>query len=492
MKERLIEVEDNSTTTAYDTAPVWTAGYCQPVHRVTNEHIDKRRGSTPNPCIVCNHVAEIRRLFDYADNIGADFVAPAITPGWFRCPTAKARCAVFSTSRRTSPSCCSHPAALAPTVMFPVRPTSQSRRFGGSPSGWALRVAAKRDSQEICFVPTRTMPDLSGSIAAVGHLGRRSSRPTARWVGRHDGSRAVQRRSAQGAAPWRWASRAMSCGSSPTPPRRARHAEELARCECSAEANWLRTKGRGRGERGEVQGSGFRNLNPQNLKYQILRPQISKSPSPSRPSQDRYEPPGGSHSGSLAWRAIPRSIRRTVPCRRTWSGRGLLRWRSVSAAAGSNRARPERGRPARLVACAANSSPLPAFGNKRPRTARRRSTYGPNHDAGETPALQLRLSNARDQSEVEPQHPDHQRQNEARPMWPTRFARLVAGLPGCPRKPAARSARVENGNGQEVDHRQIGAKHREQEKQFGVALIGLLRRPFDDSPRPTNPRAIPC
>ena len=32
-------------------------------------------GRTPNPCIVCNTWLKFGRLFDYADNIGADFVA---------------------------------------------------------------------------------------------------------------------------------------------------------------------------------------------------------------------------------------------------------------------------------------------------------------------------------------------------------------------------------------------------------------------------------
>ncbi|MDB4331624.1 tRNA 2-thiouridine(34) synthase MnmA, partial [bacterium] len=36
---------------------------------------DYLAGRTPNPCVKCNHWIKFGRLFDYADDIGADFVA---------------------------------------------------------------------------------------------------------------------------------------------------------------------------------------------------------------------------------------------------------------------------------------------------------------------------------------------------------------------------------------------------------------------------------
>ncbi len=36
---------------------------------------DYLAGRTPNPCVKCNHWIKFGRLFDYADDIGAEFVA---------------------------------------------------------------------------------------------------------------------------------------------------------------------------------------------------------------------------------------------------------------------------------------------------------------------------------------------------------------------------------------------------------------------------------
>jgi len=33
------------------------------------------RGRTPNPCLFCNRDYKLKALFDFADDIGADFVA---------------------------------------------------------------------------------------------------------------------------------------------------------------------------------------------------------------------------------------------------------------------------------------------------------------------------------------------------------------------------------------------------------------------------------
>ena len=82
-------------------------------------------GRTPNPCIVCNTWLKFGRLFDYADSIGADYVATGHyarivaaekgdSPHLCAAPSGPFRqmgtvpfsaCAAAATSRRTSLTC---------------------------------------------------------------------------------------------------------------------------------------------------------------------------------------------------------------------------------------------------------------------------------------------------------------------------------------------------------------------------------------------------
>ena len=111
-------------------------------------------GRTPNPCIVCNTWLKFGKLFEYADSVGAEFVATGHyarllpTP-----PTASRRCAaasmpakdqsyvLFGIARQQLRQLC-----------FPVGdyPKEEIR---GIAARLGLRVADKPDSQEICFVP---------------------------------------------------------------------------------------------------------------------------------------------------------------------------------------------------------------------------------------------------------------------------------------------------------------------------------------------------
>ena len=65
-------------------------------------------GRTPNPCVLCNNWIKFGKLFDYADSVGAEFVA---TGHYARlehaAPTAASPCCAASTRARTSRTCCS-------------------------------------------------------------------------------------------------------------------------------------------------------------------------------------------------------------------------------------------------------------------------------------------------------------------------------------------------------------------------------------------------
>jgi tRNA-specific 2-thiouridylase len=112
-------------------------------------------GRTPNPCVRCNDWLKFGRLVEYADSLGAEWIAtghyariePATGPGESPAllrgvDAAKDQSYVLFVLDR----------AVLPRVMFPVGGRCKeeirqiARRLG-------FRVADKKDSQEICFVP---------------------------------------------------------------------------------------------------------------------------------------------------------------------------------------------------------------------------------------------------------------------------------------------------------------------------------------------------
>jgi tRNA-uridine 2-sulfurtransferase len=112
------------------------------------------RGRTPNPCVQCNNWIKFGKLFDYADSVGAEFVA---TGHYAR---------LISSEDQNAP-----PALLRGIddgkdqsyVLFGIKRELLSRMLlpvGGFlkpqirelAAKVGLRVADKKDSQEICFV----------------------------------------------------------------------------------------------------------------------------------------------------------------------------------------------------------------------------------------------------------------------------------------------------------------------------------------------------
>jgi tRNA-specific 2-thiouridylase len=144
-------------------------------------------GRTPNPCIVCNTWLKFGKLFDYADSVGAEFVA---TGHYARLLPAGA----------DEPALCRgvDPGKDQSYVLFGVA-RNQLRRMllpvgdyhkdqiRAMAAEAGLRVAGKPDSQEICFVPDqdhagfirrrREPCDTSGQIVTTDGA----------VVGRHDG-----------------------------------------------------------------------------------------------------------------------------------------------------------------------------------------------------------------------------------------------------------------------------------------------------------------
>jgi tRNA-specific 2-thiouridylase len=140
------------------------------------------RGRTPNPCVQCNNWIKFGKLFDYADGVGAEFVA---TGHYARLATVASGPALlrgvdedkdqsyvlFGIERR-----------LLPRMLLPVGGFRKSE-IRSLATDLGLRVAEKKDSQEICFVTAghhgdfvrarRSDVDLSGEIVTTeGRDGR--------------------------------------------------------------------------------------------------------------------------------------------------------------------------------------------------------------------------------------------------------------------------------------------------------------------------------
>jgi tRNA-uridine 2-sulfurtransferase len=144
-------------------------------------------GRTPNPCIVCNTWLKFGKLFDYADRLGAQFVATghyarlvpqldgqiALCRG--RDPAKDQSYVLFGIEGR-----------LLSRLLFPIGEHRKdeirqiAERLG-------LPVAAKRDSQEICFVPdqdhARFIRERRGDLDTGGEIVTTDGTV----VGRHDG-----------------------------------------------------------------------------------------------------------------------------------------------------------------------------------------------------------------------------------------------------------------------------------------------------------------
>ena len=109
-------------------------------------------GRTPNPCVQCNNWIKFGKLFDYADSVGAEFVA---TGHYARLePQADGSTALLrgiDAAKDQSYVLFGIRPELLPRMMLPVG-TFEKPAIRRIAAELGLRVAEKKDSQEICFV----------------------------------------------------------------------------------------------------------------------------------------------------------------------------------------------------------------------------------------------------------------------------------------------------------------------------------------------------
>lgn len=145
-------------------------------------------GRTPNPCVMCNNWLKFGRLWDFAEQVGADRIASGhyarihsptsgAEPGLFRGrdPDKDQSYVLFGVRRE-----------LLDRILFPVGDFSKGEiRALAREAG--LRTAGKPDSQEICFIP-----DNDYAAFLERHRGPRETAgelvdTSGRVVGRHAG-----------------------------------------------------------------------------------------------------------------------------------------------------------------------------------------------------------------------------------------------------------------------------------------------------------------
>ncbi len=110
-------------------------------------------GRTPNPCVMCNNWIKFGKLFEYAQSIGAEYVA---TGHYARLETDSGGEAALmrgcDLSKDQSYVLFGVQRELLEQMMLPVG-KYQKTQIRNIAHQIGLRVAEKKDSQEICFVP---------------------------------------------------------------------------------------------------------------------------------------------------------------------------------------------------------------------------------------------------------------------------------------------------------------------------------------------------
>jgi tRNA-specific 2-thiouridylase len=120
--------------------------------RIVDYFVDEyTRGRTPNPCVQCNNWIKFGRLFDFADSVDAEFVATGHYVQRVERSGEPALIRGVDAGKDQSYALAGIDRHYLPRMLLPVGKyqKSQIRQLAGEAG---LRVADKRDSQEICFV----------------------------------------------------------------------------------------------------------------------------------------------------------------------------------------------------------------------------------------------------------------------------------------------------------------------------------------------------
>ena len=168
--------------------PFYALNFQEEFGRIIDYFVDTyTAGRTPNPCIVCNTWLKFGKLLEYADSVGAEFVA---TGHYARLvPDEKDEVGLYcgrDASKDQSYVLFGVERRLLRRLIFPVgeHRKDEIRRMAVR---LGLQVAEKPDSQEICFVPdqdhARFVREHRGQLDTSGQVVTTDGTV----VGRHDG-----------------------------------------------------------------------------------------------------------------------------------------------------------------------------------------------------------------------------------------------------------------------------------------------------------------
>lgn len=145
-------------------------------------------GRTPNPCVVCNNWLKFGKLLEYADGLAAEFVATGhyarLRPGTGGKPPAL--CRGLDPDKDQSYVLFGIDRGVLGRMLLPVgeyrKPDVRAlaRRLG-------LRVADKKDSQEICFVTSGHYGEFVRARRGGGDRSGEIVTAQGEVVGRHEG-----------------------------------------------------------------------------------------------------------------------------------------------------------------------------------------------------------------------------------------------------------------------------------------------------------------
>ena len=145
------------------------------------------RGETPVPCIRCNQTVKFRDLLDVARDLGAEamatghYVRRAVTPEG-RVQMRKA----IDPSRDQSYFLFATTAAQLDYLRFPLADLEKPQ-VRGVALDLGLRIAAKPDSQDICFVPNGDYRTLIDRLRPEGRQAGEIVHMDGRVLGQHEG-----------------------------------------------------------------------------------------------------------------------------------------------------------------------------------------------------------------------------------------------------------------------------------------------------------------
>jgi len=132
--------------------PFYALDLQQDFRRIVDYFVeDYLSGRTPNPCVKCNHWIKFGKLFDYADGVGADYVA---TGHYARIVDDAGQAQLhrgLDGHKDQSYALFGIPARRMSRMMLPVGDFTKPK-IREIAESLQLGVANKKDSQEICFV----------------------------------------------------------------------------------------------------------------------------------------------------------------------------------------------------------------------------------------------------------------------------------------------------------------------------------------------------